>query len=123
MILRTVGTQPEFGFKPLDHVELLERRGWADFARARKVAGERAYALTSDLVLLERAIVRRRDRERRLVVRERVHAHLDQVAVLEPALLLEGGFGDLLAVSASCCAGAGLRPALPVAPALPQELP
>jgi seryl-tRNA synthetase len=56
VILRTVGTQPEFGFKPLDHVELLERRGWADFARARKVAGERAYALTSDLVLLERAV-------------------------------------------------------------------
>src|SRR5436190_15948814 len=24
VILRTVGTQPEFGFKPLDHVELLE---------------------------------------------------------------------------------------------------
>src|SRR6266576_2448911 len=55
-ILRTVGTPPEFGFKPLDHVELLERRGWADFTRARKVAGERAYALTADLVLLERAV-------------------------------------------------------------------
>jgi seryl-tRNA synthetase len=55
-ILRTVGTPPEFGFKPLDHVELLEKRGWADFTRARKVAGERAYALTSDLVLLERAV-------------------------------------------------------------------
>src|SRR5882672_5268486 len=53
VILRTVGTQPEFGFKPLDHVELLERRGWADFTRARKVAGERAYALTSEMVLLE----------------------------------------------------------------------
>ena len=56
VILRTVGTRPEFGFKPLDHVELLEKRGWADFTRARKVAGERAYALTSDLVLLERAV-------------------------------------------------------------------
>jgi seryl-tRNA synthetase len=55
-ILRTVGTPPEFGFKPLDHVELLEHRGWADFARARKVSGERAYALTADLVLLERAV-------------------------------------------------------------------
>ena len=54
--LRTVGTPPEFDFKPLDHVELLEKRGWADFARARKVAGERAYALTADLVLLERAV-------------------------------------------------------------------
>jgi len=56
VILRTVGTPPEFDFTPLDHVELLEKRGWADFTRARKVAGERAYALTSDLVLLERAV-------------------------------------------------------------------
>jgi len=56
VVIRTVGTPPEFGFRPLDHVELLERRGWADFTRARKVAGERAYALVSDLVLLERAV-------------------------------------------------------------------
>jgi seryl-tRNA synthetase len=56
VVIRTVGTPPEFDFTPLDHVELLERRGWADFARARKVAGERAYALTSDLVLFERAV-------------------------------------------------------------------
>src|SRR5204863_9009881 len=51
VVIRTVGTPPEFDFKPLDHVELLRKRGWADFARARKVSGERAYALTSDLVL------------------------------------------------------------------------
>jgi seryl-tRNA synthetase len=56
VVIRTVGTPPQFGFRPLDHVELLELRGWADFARARKVAGERAYALRSDLVLLERAL-------------------------------------------------------------------
>ncbi len=56
VVIRTIGTPPEFGFRPLDHVELLEKRGWADFARARKVAGERAYALISDLVLLERAV-------------------------------------------------------------------
>jgi len=56
VILRTVGTPPEFGFTPLDHVELLEKRGWADFNRARKVAGERAYALMSDLLMLERAV-------------------------------------------------------------------
>jgi seryl-tRNA synthetase len=56
VILRTAGTPPEFDFTPLDHVELLEKRGWADFTRARKVAGERAYALMSDLVLLERAV-------------------------------------------------------------------
>jgi len=56
VVIRKVGTPPEFAFKPLDHVELLEKRGWADFARARKVAGERAYALVADLVLLERAV-------------------------------------------------------------------
>jgi seryl-tRNA synthetase len=50
------GTRPEFGFEPLDHVELLETRDWAEFARARKVAGERAYALKGDMVLLERAL-------------------------------------------------------------------
>jgi seryl-tRNA synthetase len=55
-VVRTVGAPPEFGFRPLDHVDLLEKRGWADFARARKVSGERAYALTADLVLLERAV-------------------------------------------------------------------
>jgi seryl-tRNA synthetase len=56
VVIRTHGSPPEFGFTPLDHVELLENRGWADFARARKVAGERAYALTGAAVLLERAM-------------------------------------------------------------------
>jgi seryl-tRNA synthetase len=56
VVIKKVGTPPEFGFEPLDHVDLLEKRGWADFDRARKVAGERAYALTADAVLLERAI-------------------------------------------------------------------
>ena len=54
--IRTWGDRPEFDFEPLDHVELLEKRGWAEFARARKVAGERAYALKDDAVLLERAL-------------------------------------------------------------------
>ncbi len=56
VVIRAHGTPPEFDFQPLDHVDLLERRGWADFARARKVSGERAYALTGDMVLLERAV-------------------------------------------------------------------
>jgi seryl-tRNA synthetase len=54
--IRTWGERPEFDFTPLDHVELLEKRDWAEFARARKVAGERAYALKKDAVLLERAL-------------------------------------------------------------------
>jgi seryl-tRNA synthetase len=55
--IRTWGERPVFDFEVSDHVELLENRGWAEFARARKVAGERAYALTGDMVLLERALL------------------------------------------------------------------
>ena len=55
--IRAWGEKPVFDFAPKDHVELLENRGWAEFARARKVAGERAYALTGDMVLLERALL------------------------------------------------------------------
>ncbi len=54
--IRTHGSPPVFDFTPLDHVELAEQRGWAEFARARKVAGERAYALLGDLLMLERAL-------------------------------------------------------------------
>lgn len=55
--IRTWGEPPKFDFEPVDHVELLESRGWAEFARARKVSGERAYALTGEMVLLERALL------------------------------------------------------------------
>jgi seryl-tRNA synthetase len=55
-VISTVGQRPEFDFQPLDHVTLVERRGWAEFRRARNVAGERAYALLGDLLLLERAV-------------------------------------------------------------------
>jgi seryl-tRNA synthetase len=55
--IKVWGEKPSFDFAVKDHVELLEARGWAEFARARKVAGERAYALTGDMVLLERALL------------------------------------------------------------------
>jgi seryl-tRNA synthetase len=55
--IRTWGEAPAFGFEPKDHVELLETRGWAEFARARKVSGERAYALVGEMVMLERALL------------------------------------------------------------------
>ncbi len=54
--IKSWGRVPAFDFTPLDHVELLEKRDWAEFARARKVAGERAYALKKEAVLLERAL-------------------------------------------------------------------
>jgi seryl-tRNA synthetase len=56
VVIRTWGEAPVFDTEPLDHVDLIERRGWAEFARARTISGERAYALTGDMVLLERAI-------------------------------------------------------------------
>ena len=56
-VIRVWGTKPEFGFEVQDHVALLESRGWAEFARARKVAGERAYALVGDMVMFERALL------------------------------------------------------------------
>jgi seryl-tRNA synthetase len=55
--IKTWGERPVFDFEPKDHVELLESRGWAEFSRARKVSGERAYALTGDMVMLERAML------------------------------------------------------------------
>ena len=55
--IKVWGEKPVFDFEVKDHVELLENRGWAEFARARKVAGERAYALMGDMVLLERALL------------------------------------------------------------------
>src|ERR1700729_3246141 len=50
--IRTWGEQPVFDFEVKDHVELLENRGWAEFARARKGAGEEPYALPADALFL-----------------------------------------------------------------------
>jgi seryl-tRNA synthetase len=55
-IVQVWGEKPTFDFEPLDHVDLAEKRGWVEFARARNVAGGRGYALAGDLVLVERAI-------------------------------------------------------------------
>ena len=57
LTIRTWGEQPAFDFEPKDHVELLESRDWAEFSRARKASGERAYALKGEMVLLERAML------------------------------------------------------------------
>ena len=57
LTIRTWGEQPVFDFKPKDHVELLESRDWAEFSRARKASGERAYALKGEMVLVERAML------------------------------------------------------------------
>lgn len=52
------GLRPEFKFKPKDHVEILNQRGWAEFERIAAVAGSRSYSLKGDLVLLEHTLLR-----------------------------------------------------------------
>lgn len=52
------GKLPEFSFRPLDHVEILEKQGWAEFERIAKVCGSRSYSLRNEMVLLEMAMHR-----------------------------------------------------------------
>ncbi len=52
------GEKPTFSFKPKDHVEICNQRGWAEFERIAAVAGSRSYSLKGDLVLLENSMLR-----------------------------------------------------------------
>ncbi len=54
--LRCEGTLPVFDFALLDHVALLEKRGWAEFERVGKISGSRSYMLRGDLATLEMAL-------------------------------------------------------------------
>ncbi len=56
--VRRVGELPQFDFEPKDHVALCETLGLADFSRAAKFAGGRAYLLTGHGALLEYAVTR-----------------------------------------------------------------
>ena len=58
VVVRTWGTLPSFSWKPLDHVELLQKNGWFELERIAKVAGSRSYALRGAAVLLEQSILR-----------------------------------------------------------------
>jgi seryl-tRNA synthetase len=53
VVVRTEGTLPDFGFTPLDHVELIERNNWADLSRIVQVSGSRQYCLKGRLAILE----------------------------------------------------------------------
>jgi seryl-tRNA synthetase len=55
-IIRNVGTQPKFTFKPLSHFELGEKLGMMDFERATKISGARFVVLYGHLARLERAL-------------------------------------------------------------------
>ncbi|MDO9180835.1 MAG: aminoacyl--tRNA ligase-related protein, partial [Bacteriovorax sp.] len=56
--VKKFGVLPKFDFKPLDHVQLLERHNWADFERIAKVSGSRSYSLKNEMVLVEMAMHR-----------------------------------------------------------------
>lgn len=56
VVVRTVGAKPDFDFKPKNHGELAESRGWLDKERAAKVAGARFAYIKGDLARLEFAL-------------------------------------------------------------------
>ncbi|MDE2228366.1 MAG: serine--tRNA ligase [Alphaproteobacteria bacterium] len=55
-LVREVGAQPKFNFKPKDHAALGEALGQMDFARAAKISGARFGVLSGMLARLERAL-------------------------------------------------------------------
>ena len=58
MTLREVGERPDFGFEPLDHLDLGQRHGWIEMEAAANLSGSRFAYLLGDLVMLEFALVR-----------------------------------------------------------------
>jgi seryl-tRNA synthetase len=56
--LREVGERPQFGFEPLDHLELGQRHGWIEMEPAAELSGSRFAYLMGDLVMLELVLVR-----------------------------------------------------------------
>jgi seryl-tRNA synthetase len=56
-VIRTWGTKPAFGFKPLDHVALAEKHALLDLEAGARVAGHGFYFLKNEAVLLEMALV------------------------------------------------------------------
>ncbi len=55
--IRVWGTKPQFGFKPLDHVEIAAKLDLIDFEAGSRVAGHGFYYLKNDAVMLEMALV------------------------------------------------------------------
>ena len=56
VVIRTIGEPPSFDFKPKNHWEIAESKGWIDKDRATKIAGARFVYLKGDLVRLEFAL-------------------------------------------------------------------
>lgn len=53
VVVRTLGTKPNFSFKPKDHVTLATSLGLIDYERGAKLAGNGFWAYTGDGALLE----------------------------------------------------------------------
>jgi seryl-tRNA synthetase len=56
--LREVGDRPDFGFEPLDHLDLAQRHGWIEMEAAAEASGSRFAYLLGDLAMLELTLVR-----------------------------------------------------------------
>ena len=56
--MREVGERPEFGFEPLDHLDLAQGHGWIEMEAAAEASGSRFAYLLGDLAMLEFALVR-----------------------------------------------------------------
>ncbi|MBI2148521.1 serine--tRNA ligase [Candidatus Woesearchaeota archaeon] len=57
-IVGIFGSKKKLKFKPLSHVDLVEKNDWVDLERAAKISGARWYFLKGELALLEQALVR-----------------------------------------------------------------
>ena len=57
VIVRTVGSPPDLGFRPLPHWELGEKLGIIDFERGVKLSGSRFYVLNGWGARLQRALI------------------------------------------------------------------
>lgn len=57
-VVRKFGKQPEFDFKPKDHLEILQGLGMIDVERGARAAGHAFFYLKGDAVLLDMALVR-----------------------------------------------------------------
>jgi len=57
-IVRTYGNAPKFDFKPLSHVELIEKIDGVDTKKASELVGSRFFYLKGDLVLLNLALLK-----------------------------------------------------------------
>ncbi len=56
VVVRQVGTPPEFDFPIKDHVDLMEMHGWGEFKRIPQICGARSSSIRGELLQLEIAL-------------------------------------------------------------------